>query len=69
MSAPGRHLEVAALGPCPCDGCPHAERCAQEALACSAFALFCSGLREPRWRLAPRCDATHERFVELGLAS
>ena len=53
-----------ALGPAPCDGCSRAARCAR-GLACSAFGLYAAGDSVARWRLAPRTDATAERFDQL----
>lgn len=50
-------LEVA-----PCDLCPRAARCAVEQLACTAFERFTVGRR---WQIAPRIDATHERYVRI----
>lgn len=46
----------------PCDLCPRARRCASEQLACSAFEKFNAGLR---WEIAPRVDATHERYERI----
>jgi hypothetical protein len=50
-------LEVA-----PCDLCPRAARCAAQQLACTAFERFSTGRR---WQIAPRVDATHERYMRI----
>lgn len=52
------------LGPAPCDDCESKTRCASELLACSAYAQFL--LNRP-WALAPRVDASHERYCACGL--
>jgi len=49
-------------GPAPCDGCPRARRCALEHLACSAFEAY---TRSRPWNLAPRVDASAERYQRL----
>ena len=52
------------LTPCPCEGCPRAQRCARELLACSAFAMFVHG--RP-WSGAARVDANAARYLLLGI--
>jgi len=42
------------LGPCPCDGCRHAVRCAIERLACARFSAYVHGVSAVRWSRAPR---------------
>jgi hypothetical protein len=46
----------------PCDFCHRAPRCAAEQLACTAFERFEAGLR---WQIAPRVDATRERYERI----
>jgi hypothetical protein len=54
--------------PTPCDDCRHAARCA-EGLACSAFGLYAKGASPARWQVAPRTDATAERYARLFAAT
>lgn len=62
VQASGRAPRRPSLEAAPCDFCPRAARCAAEQLACSAFERFNAGLR---WEIAPRVDASHERFVRI----
>ncbi|HVZ35655.1 MAG TPA: hypothetical protein VG963_24685 [Polyangiaceae bacterium] len=58
-------LPTLLLGPCPCDGCASRRRCAEQLLACSAFALFARGALEGRWRAASTLDAGHLRYLSI----
>jgi MoaA/NifB/PqqE/SkfB family radical SAM enzyme len=51
--------------PRPCTDCSYAQRCGEQLLACSAFKLFACGAPQARWRLAPRVDASRERYEAL----
>jgi hypothetical protein len=48
----------------PCEHCPRTERCKQLRLACTALKQYL--LRRPS-HIAARVDASHERYIELGL--
>jgi hypothetical protein len=61
VQASGR-CPAPALEAAPCDFCSRAARCAAEQLACTAFERFNAGLR---WDIAPRVDASHERFLRI----
>ena len=56
--------QLAALDPCPCEGCRFALRCDTEHLACLAFSLFMAGKSPVRWGTAPRVP-TRERYEAL----
>lgn len=45
----------------PCDDCRFARRCAEEKLACEAFAMFVARAGAKRWRAAPRAP-TRARY-------
>jgi hypothetical protein len=62
VQASGRLPKVARLEASPCDFCSRAARCGAEQLACTAFERFNAGLR---WEIAPRVDATHERYQRV----
>lgn len=61
---PGVRVLDALLADGPCDGCRHAPRCAQEQLACDAFAVWSAGRPRSRWQIAPRVP-TRERYTML----
>ncbi len=48
----------------PCTGCRHEAKCGSEQLACEAYAMFAAGMKEGRWRRAPRFP-THARYLAL----
>lgn len=53
--APELGVSPAPAEPGPCDGCATRSRCAEQGLACEAFALFVNVAHSiRRWRLAPR---------------
>lgn len=56
-----------AYEPGPCDGCWHRNRCAEQLLVCSAFAAFVSGKPQRKWQGLPRVDASHEKYLQIGL--
>jgi hypothetical protein len=57
-------VEVAMVGPAPCDECTNRARCAAGPLACPAFALFVAAGGVDRWREAPR-QPSAEVFAEV----
>lgn len=62
-STHGYVTPMALDGPCPCDECPWAARCAT-GLACARFVAFCDGKSEVRWRGASGIP-TRRRFSIL----
>lgn len=55
--------------PAPCDGCPHATRCAARELACAAYRLYARGAGAMSWSMAQRVDPTRELYLRLFSAS
>ena len=62
--APWRASRAIDLEASPCDACRLKRRCADELLACDAFAMFAAGETVARWKGAPRAP-TRARFDAL----
>lgn len=62
VQASGGSPKITPLEAHPCELCSRAARCGAEQLACTAFERFNAGLR---LQIAPRVDATHERYQRI----
>jgi hypothetical protein len=60
----GDDSETALKALIPCTGCRHEAKCGADLLACDAYAMFAAGLKEARWKHAPRAP-THARYLAL----